>query len=76
MVPERFQDYFFNDDDYLPSTYPMSDPEREELIKQLAAMITDDLGMSGKPKKITTDEPDFWLLDKLLTTEEVKFMLS
>ena len=76
MVPERFQDYFFNDDDYLPSTYPMSDPEREELIKQLAAMITDDLGMSGKPKKVTTDEPDFWLLDKLLTTEEVKFMLS
>ena len=76
MVPERFKDYFFNDWDYLPETYPMDDKEREELIRKLAAMITDDLGMSGKPEKIANDEPDFWLLDKLLTTDEVKFMLS
>ena len=76
MVPERFKDYFFNDWDYLPETYPMEDHEREELIRQLAAMITDDLGMSGNPDKIANDEPDFWLLDKLLTTEEVKFMLN
>ncbi|MBR2389934.1 MAG: 4Fe-4S binding protein, partial [Mogibacterium sp.] len=76
MVPERFKDYFFNDRDYLPETYPMEDHEREELIRQLAAMITDDLGMAGKPEKIANDEPDFWLLDKLLTTDEVRFMLS
>ena len=76
MVPERFKDYFFNDWDYLPETYPMDDQERAELIRELAAMITDDLGMSGHPEKIANDEPDFWLLDKLLTTEEVKFMLS
>ncbi|MBR3331708.1 MAG: hypothetical protein IKG25_10990, partial [Mogibacterium sp.] len=54
----------------------MEDHEREELIRQLAAMITDDLGMAGKPEKIANDEPDFWLLDKLLTTDEVRFMLS
>ena len=76
MVPERFKDYFFNDWDYLPETYPMSDEERAELIRQLAAMITDDLGMSGHPEKIANDEPDFWLLDKLLTTDEIRFMLS
>ena len=76
MVPERFQDYFFNDWDYLPETYPMDDKEREELIRKLAAMITDDLGMSGHPEKIANDEPDFWLLDKLLTTDEIKFMLN
>ena len=76
MVPERFKDYFFNDWDYLPETYPMEDHEREELIRQLAAMITDDLGMSGNPDKISNDEPDFWLLDKLLTTDEIKFMLN
>ena len=76
MIPERFQDYFFNDRDYLPETYEVEDKEREKLIRQLAALITDDLGMAGKPNKISNDEPDFWLLDKLLTTEEVKFMLS
>ena len=46
MVPERFKDYLFNDRDYLPETYLMDDEEREELIRKLAAMITDDLGMS------------------------------
>ena len=76
MIPERFQDYFFNDRDYLPETYEVEDKEREKLIRQLAALITDDLGMAGKPNKISNDEPDFWLLDKLLTTEEVKFMLN
>ena len=76
MVPERFKDYLFNDRDYLPETYLMDDEEREELIRKLAAMITDDLGMSGHPDKIANDEPDFWLLDKLLTTDEIKFMLN
>lgn len=76
MVPERFQDYFFNDRDYLPETYEVADKEREELIRKLAAMITDDLGMAGKPEKIANDEPDFWLLDKVLTTEEIRFLLS
>ena len=57
-------------------TYLMDDEEREELIRKLAAMITDDLGMSGHPDKIANDEPDFWLLDKLLTTDEIKFMLN
>ena len=34
MVPERFQDYFFNDRDYLPETYEVEDKEREQLIRQ------------------------------------------
>lgn len=76
MIPERFQDYFFNDRDYLPETYEVADKEREELIRELAAIITDDIHMGGKPKKISNDEPDYWLLDKLLTTDEVRFMLS
>ena len=76
MVPERFQHYFFNDNDYLPETYEVADKEREEMVRKLAAMITDDLGMNGKPDKISNDEPDFWLLDRLLTTDEIRFMLS
>ena len=73
MVPERFQDYLFNERDYLPETYEVADKEREELIRQLAAMITDDLGMAGKPEKIANYEPDFWLLDKL-SEDESKFI--
>ena len=42
MVPERFQHYFFNDNDYLPETYEVADKEREEMVRKLAAMITDD----------------------------------
>ena len=76
MIPERFQKYLFNDRDYLPETYEVQDKEREELIRKLAALITDDLGMSGKPDKINNNEPDFWLIDKLLTTDEIRFMLS
>ena len=66
MVPKRFEHYLFNDNDYLPEHYEVADKEREELIRQLA----------GKPKNVRDDDPDFWLLDKVLTTEEVKFMLS
>lgn len=76
MVPERFQNYFFNDRDYLPETYEVADKEREEMVRQLAAIITDDIGMSGRPKKLANNEPDFWLLDRLLTTDEIRFMLS
>ena len=51
MVPKRFEHYLFNDNDYLPEQYEVADKEREELIRQLAAMIADDLQLSGKPKR-------------------------
>ena len=59
MVPKRFEHYLFNDNDYLPEQYEVADKEREELIRQLAAMIADDLQLSGKPKNIRNDDPDF-----------------
>ncbi|MBO4411358.1 MAG: FAD-dependent oxidoreductase, partial [Lachnospiraceae bacterium] len=51
-----------------------SDPEKAKLIKKLALMITDNI-----PRKLTgfkENHMDFWILDRLLTKEEVKFMLS
>ena len=75
MVPERFQDYFFNDWDNLPQDYKCDDPEKEAMIKKLVALITDDMELQI-PKKVVTGDPDFWLLDKLLTKEQVAFMLK
>jgi len=75
MIPEKYQNYMFNEQDYLPQDYKVEDPEKLALIKQLVCMISDDLDLS-KPQKIQGNEPDVWLLDRLLTKDEVKFMLS
>ena len=51
-----------------------SDPEKAKLVKKLAKMITDNI-----PRKLTgfdENDMDFWILDRLLTKDEVKFMLS
>ena len=51
-----------------------SDPEKAKLVKKLAKMITDNI-----PRKLTgfdENDMDFWILDRLLSKEEVKFMLS
>lgn len=76
MIPEKFKNYMFNENDFMPDNYKSEDAEKEKLVKKLAALITDDLQMSGRPKKISPNDPDFWLLDRLLTKEEVRFMLS
>ena len=75
MIPEKYQNYMFNEQDYLPQDYKVEDPEKLALIKQLVCMISDDLDLS-KPQKIQGNEPDVWLLDRLLTKDEVKFMFT
>ena len=44
-------------------------------MRRLAKLITDDITFR-KVSDIKNEDPDFWLLDKLLTKEEVRFMLS
>ncbi|MGN0998996.1 MAG: FAD-dependent oxidoreductase, partial [Faecousia sp.] len=75
MIPEKYQNYMFNENDYLPQNYKVSDPEKLPLLKVLANMISDDLALN-KPEKISENDPDLWILDILLTKEEVKFMVS
>ena len=75
MIPEKFKNYMFNEQDYLPQDYKVEDPEKLALIKQLVCMISDDMDLS-KPQKVHENEPDVWLLDRMLTKDEVKFMLS
>ena len=75
MIPEKYKNYMFNENDFFNEDYVCEDPEKEELVKKLAAMITDDIQMRG-PKDISPQDPDFWILDRLLNKEQVKFMLS
>lgn len=75
MIPAKFQDYFFNDNDYLPENYQCESPEKEALIRKVVAMITDDMDLQN-PKKIAHDDPDMWLFDRLLSEDELKFLLS
>ena len=75
MIPEKYSNYMFNENDFFNENYVMEDKEKHDLVLQLACMITDDIKMK-KPSDITPQDPDFWVLDRLLTKEEVKFMLS
>ena len=77
MIPEKFKNYMFNENDYLPQDYHVDDPEKLQYLKIAAAMISDDINVLGNPKKIDEKvDPDLWLLDRLLTKEEVKFLCS
>ena len=67
----------FNENDFLPQDYHVDDPEKLHYLKIAAAMISDDINVLGNPKKIDEKvDPDLWLLDRLLTKEEVKFLCS
>lgn len=74
-IPERFKNYMFNENDFLPETYEIADPEKEKLIRKLVLMISDDITFRSA-RKLDLTEPDVWLLDRLLNKEEVRFMLS
>ena len=75
MIPDRFKNYTFNENDFLPASYQVADKEKEALVRKLAFMISDDITFRSA-KDIKNEDPDFWLLDRLLTKEEVRFMLS
>ena len=75
MIPEKYKNYMYNENDFFNEGFVVTDPEKDELVKKLACMITDDISIRF-PSQITTDLPDDWILDRLLTKEQVKFMLS
>jgi hypothetical protein len=68
-------DIFTNERDFPLEDYHCDDPEKAKLIKKLGAMITDVIPRR-MPGGIKENNVDFWILDRLLTKDEVKFMLS
>ncbi len=75
MIPEHLKNYMFNETDFFNEEYKCEDPEKEALVKELANMITDDIQIR-KAEDVDVHYPDFWILDRLLTKEQVRFMLS
>ena len=55
--------------------YVPEDPEKAKLVLKLGNMITDRYLVKYSRTMNYTD-PEYWMLDEILTKEEVKFMLS
>ena len=75
MVKEVNPMIHVNERDYPVEGHRCEDPEKAKLVKKLAVMITDSIPRK-LPGAMKENHMDFWILDRLLTKEEVKFMLS
>ncbi|MBQ1407482.1 MAG: FAD-dependent oxidoreductase [Eubacterium sp.] len=75
MVKEVNPKIHVNERDYPVTEHKCTDPEKKKLVKKLAVMITDNIPRK-LPGGMKENHMDFWILDRLLTKEEVKFMLS
>ena len=75
MVKEVNPMIHVNERDYPVTDHHCDDPEKAKLVKKLALMITDNIPRK-LPGGMKENHMDFWILDRLLTKDEVKFMLS
>ena len=75
MVKEVNPRIHVNERDYPVEGHHCDDPEKAKLIKKLALMITDNIPRK-LPGGMKENHMDFWILDRLLTKDEVRFMLS
>ena len=75
MVKEVNPNIHVNETDYPVDGHHCADPEKAKLVKKLAVLITDSIPRK-LPGGMKENHMDFWILDRLLTKEEVKFMLS
>ena len=64
-----------NERDFPHTDYVEKDPEKRELVRKLAVLITDSIPRK-MPGGMHENHMDFWILDQLLTKDEVRFMLS
>ena len=55
--------------------YVPADPENAKLVLKLGNMITDRY-LVKYTGTMTYEDPEYWMLDEILTKEEVKLMLS
>ena len=75
MVKEVNPMIHVNERDYPVTEHKCTDPEKKKLVKKLAVMITDNIPRK-LPGGMKENHMDFWILDRMLTKEEVVFLLS
>ncbi len=76
MADWKIGDPMINERDYWPDPdYVAEDKEKEKLILKLATLITDRYAKKIT-KKINNRDPEYWMLDHILTKEEAKFLLN
>ncbi len=74
MKPQKNR--MVNDWDFVPDPdYVPEDEEKAKLILQLGSMITDRY-LVKYSRTMSYDDPEYWMLDEVLTKEEAKVMLS
>ncbi len=75
MVKEVNPMIHVNERDYPVTDHHCDDPEKKKLLLKLSRMITDNIPRK-LPGGMKENHMDFWILDRLLTKDEVKFMIS
>ena len=69
-------DPMINEWDYWQDpNYVADDPEKEKMVLQLATRITDRY-VKKFTGKINNRDPEYWLLDHVLTKDQVKFLVT
>ena len=72
----KLGDPMINENDYWQDPdYVAEDPEKEKLVLKLATMITDRY-VKKLTGKINNRDPEYWMLDMILTKEQVKFLIN
>ncbi len=76
MAEWKIGDPMINENDFWQDpNYVAEDPEKEKLVIELATMITDRM-VKKLTKKLNNRDPEYWMLDRVLNKEQVKFCLS
>ena len=55
--------------------YVAEDPEKEQLVLKLGMLITDRI-KKKLTKKLNNRDPEYWMQDRILNKEQVKFLLN
>ena len=72
----KIGDPMINENDFWPDpNYKAEDPEKEKMVLELATRITDRIPKKLK-KSMNNQDPEYWILDRLFTKEQIGFVLK
>ncbi|MBQ6582573.1 MAG: 4Fe-4S binding protein, partial [Mogibacterium sp.] len=76
MEEWKIGDPMINENDFWPDPdYVPEDPEKAKLILKLATLITDRY-VKKFTHKLNYGDPEYWMLDEILTKEQARFCLN